>query len=419
MNFKLSVVLVALIGINGYGFDFGKILEHSVKKTDRKAEGKVEGKIDNGVDSVFNKVEGFFSGKSKEDTPKEDVERSDDDSKSSSATESKSGVIGWNRYDFVPGDRVIFEDDLRDERNGEFPSQWDMTKGVFENATLDGENVIVFIKANTNGGAGIVPLLKNSNKDYLPDQFTLEFDAYFEKEPESQYYTIWFSDLKNQGRIKTANNGAIEIRKNSMRLPSQTSSYYPGTNSGKSSPTWRHISVSFNTRALKMYLDDVRLLNVPNLGYNPTGVTIGFMATQPSSHGKGYIKNIRIAQGAVPLYDKMMSDGKIVTTGIRFDVNRATIKAESAGVINEIVTLMKQNPSVNFSIEGHTDSDGDDRSNQRLSEERAEAVKNAFIDAGIDESRLKTRGWGESKPLGDNSTHEGKANNRRVEFIKF
>ncbi|MBD3842745.1 MAG: OmpA family protein, partial [Campylobacterales bacterium] len=415
MNFKLSIVLATLIGINGYGFDFGKIIEDSVKRTDRKAERKVERKIDSGVDAVFNKIEGIFSDKSKEDTSKKDAERSDYNSKSSSATESKSGVIGWNRYDFVPGDRVIFEDDLRDERNGEFPSQWDMIKGVFENATLDGENVIVFIKGNTNGGAGIVPLLKNSNKDYLPDQFTLEFDAYFEKESESQHYKLWFSDLKNQGRIKTADNGYIEIKKNSMRLPSGIASYYPGTNSGKSSPTWRHISVSFNTRALKVYLDDVRLLNVPNLGYNPTGVTIGFMATEPRSHGKGYIKNIRIAQGAVPLYDKMMSDGKIVTTGIRFDVNRATIKAESAGVINEIVALMKQNPSVNFSIEGHTDSDGDDRSNQRLSEERAEAVKNAFLDAGIDESRLKTRGWGESKPLGDNSTHEGKANNRRVE----
>jgi len=114
-----------------------------------------------------------------------------------------------------------------------------------------------------------------------------------------------------------------------------------------------------------------------------------------------------------------MTDGKIVTTGIRFDVNKSTIKPESMGVLNSIAKLMEEHQDIRFSVEGHTDSDGDDASNQKLSEERAASVKNALVDLGIDTSRFETKGFGESNPVDENSTPEGKANNRRVEFIKI
>jgi len=394
MNRKLSIVLAGLIGINVYGFDFGK--------------------IGSSVESVFSEVEGgLLTKKSTAKEPKVEA---------SLSTMGSSAIMGWNKYDFIPGDRVIFEDDLRGERNGEFPSKWDLVQGSVENATLDGENVIYFMRCNMNSGGGIAPLLKNSQSDYLPDEFTIELDAYFEGARGGLDYVIYLVDGKNQRNLDKSyrfSDKWVRFSKNGAEYKQDVSTnYYPGTNSNtKSSPMWRHIAISFNQRALKLYIDDTRILNIPNLGYNPTGVMIG--SHNPGSTIKGYIKNIRIAQGAVPLYNKMMSDGKIVTTGIRFDVNRATIKPESMGVINEIVALMQQTPSLNFSIEGHTDSDGDDKANQYLSQERAEAIKRAFINAGIDASRLKTKGLGESKPMSDNATHEGKANNRRVEFIKF
>ena len=80
---------------------------------------------------------------------------------------------------------------------------------------------------------------------------------------------------------------------------------------------------------------------------------------------------------------------------------------------------MKDNPELNFSVEGHTDSDGDNSLNQSLSDQRAKAVMNQLISMGIAENRLKYKGWGETKPMSDNNTPEGKANNRRVEFVKF
>ena len=105
--------------------------------------------------------------------------------------------------------------------------------------------------------------------------------------------------------------------------------------------------------------------------------------------------------------------------GILFDVNKATINGESMGTINEIVKMMKKHTDLNFRIEGHTDSDGDESFNQNLSVDRAAAVKSMLVEMGIASSRLESKGWGESKPVSENSTPEGKANNRRVEFIKI
>ena len=70
-------------------------------------------------------------------------------------------------------------------------------------------------------------------------------------------------------------------------------------------------------------------------------------------------------------------------------------------------------------IEGHTDSDGEKGFNQELSEKRAAAVKDVLVESGIASSCLKTKGYGESRPVDYNSTPEGKANNRRVEFVKI
>jgi outer membrane protein OmpA-like peptidoglycan-associated protein len=162
-------------------------------------------------------------------------------------------------------------------------------------------------------------------------------------------------------------------------------------------------------------MDDTRLVNLPRLEGNPTGFTIG------TSHdaNKDFIKNIRFAKGAVKLSKRVETEGKIIMQGIRFDVNKATLKAESMGPINKIFEMMKNDSSINFSVEGHTDSDGDDEANLKLSEARAKAVVDKLVELGIDASRLKYKGLGETMPIGDNSSPEGKANNRRVEFIKF
>ncbi len=110
----------------------------------------------------------------------------------------------------------------------------------------------------------------------------------------------------------------------------------------------------------------------------------------------------------------------MVTRGILFDVGSDQIKPESYGTIKEIANVLKENPDVKVQIIGHTDGDGDEAANLELSKKRAAAVK-AFIEKefGIEASRLTTDGKGESQPADSNASAVGKANNRRVEFIKI
>ena len=154
------------------------------------------------------------------------------------------------------------------------------------------------------------------------------------------------------------------------------------------------------------------------MGYNPTGITLE-MDGYASDNVHQYIKNFRIAKGGVKYYDRVLTDGKIIVNGIKFDIDEATLKPESMGPINKIYQLMKKDESLNFSVEGHTDSDGYESTNLTLSKARGKTVMDKLISMGISADRLKSTGWGESKPIDNNSTPEGKANNRRVEFVKF
>ena len=96
------------------------------------------------------------------------------------------------------------------------------------------------------------------------------------------------------------------------------------------------------------------------------------------------------------------------------------IKPESYGTLKTIAQVLQDNADVRVKIIGHTDADGDDNSNLNLSKKRAEAVKAVLSsDFGINSSRMESDGKGESQPVGDNKTPEGKANNRRVEFLKL
>ena len=101
---------------------------------------------------------------------------------------------------------------------------------------------------------------------------------------------------------------------------------------------------------------------------------------------------------------------------ILFDTGKASIKSQSAGVLNDIIGILNEYATSKFNIEGHTDSVGSDKLNQKLSEDRAASVKDYLVANGIDAARLTSRGYGESKPLDTNDTKAGRANNRRVEI---
>ena len=426
MRSKLHIIVIGLfITIAGaYSqISLNKVLKNVKKNAEKQIEQRIERKADKAVDKTLDKAEESIDntvknvGKKKDEdkeTKDKNIPAQDEQEKQETPTvEKASPVLTWNKYDFVPGTEIIFEDNQEGEQNGEFPSKWDLAGGVVENAFFDASNVIFFREIGNTGG--ITPLLKDSKSDYLPDEFTIEFDCYFEKEVYSQRYSVYFYASKKQ---KTVLNRLVLYTNQAQYGNTDIQGIYPGASRSNidKNARWRHIAISFNKRALKVYMDDARLLNIPNIEANPTGLTIG---TTSQKSGYYFIKNVRIAKGAVPLYDKFLTDGKFVTTGIKFDVAKASIKPESMGIINYVVKMMTDHPELNFSVEGHTDSDGESASNQKLSEARAKAVTETMINAGISADRLSSKGYGETKPMTSNDTPEGKAQNRRVEFVKF
>jgi len=119
------------------------------------------------------------------------------------------------------------------------------------------------------------------------------------------------------------------------------------------------------------------------------------------------------------LADALKTKGSIAVHNILFDTGKATIKPESAGVLGVIADVLKCDETLKIEIQGHTDNVGTAPANLKLSQDRAAAVKAYLVQTGgIAAARLTTAGLGDTKPIGDNKTEEGRGQNRRVELVK-
>ena len=442
----IALMLAAISGttaVNAQSWlrGLGRAAENAAKRT---VERNVERATERAIDRVFSETEdavedavrGESSNKGKKNKNKNKNNDINDNNGSNNADavydngdataqsgqqKPQSVEMAYAKSDFVPGDEIIFEDLLVGEKLGEFPMMWDLLNGNAEIANVGGENVIYFAEGDTQ----IVPLMENP-KNYLPDVFTIELDVYisdshtrYDQIDDRTYSRYWFrfNDSKSYDVWEFDLYDFGESVNYSLRKPD--GSRVDGgqkTNHLVTLNSWNHIAFSFNKRAFKAYINGTRVANVPNV------VQPNWFLIQRHSydhHTRCYIKNIRIAKGAVPLYDRMMSDGKFITYGITFDVGKATIKPESMGEINRIVQLMTENPDLKFSVEGHTDSTGNATSNQTLSEQRSQAIVAKLVELGIAQDRLTAVGKGQNSPIADNTTDEGRAKNRRVEFVKM
>ncbi len=319
--------------------------------------------------------------------------------------QAPAGIKTYQNYDFVPGDTILFESNLAEEQTGEIPSQFTLEEGQMDVQTEDGENVI-----HIPTGDGATFSARMSKENYMPDKFTIEFDIKNERFGVS-HFSVDFGN-----RVYYAQDPAIMPGLSFEDGVSWTLgdvSYPEGLNTDQPM-RWHHIAIAINKTAGKAYIDQFRVVNVNNLPGKPNNVTI-----HVSGYENSYIKNIRIAAGGIDIYKKVTTDAKIIMHGILFDVDKATLQPESMGSLNQIFSLLKKDPSLKFEIDGHTDNSGNAAHNLALSQQRADAVKAQLTSMGLDASRLTTKGFGDTKPISDNNTSEGKANNRRVEFVKM
>ncbi|MCH7772080.1 MAG: OmpA family protein [Bacteroidetes bacterium] len=322
----LCIVLFSASAFAQFDLDIGKKLEKKVNKEINKA---ADDAIDEGIDAVKKGAEGEPEEKDKGDKDQEDKKDPDlqtgtvqNISDDKNVTELKI----WSKYDFVAGEKVIFEDNLSGEESGEFPSRWDLLSGSAEVASLGEENVIHFAHNNSI----ILPLM--DKQDFLPDVFTLEFDVFFEKDGSFRtdiYKIRFFEGTKNSAKIDGKKIVPIDISWNEVKMGEFGGKTASFTEEKKNwQPKWKHIAVAFNKRSLKLYLDEERILNIPNLGFKPKMFSIGGHFDDRYIKMSS-IKNIRVNEGGKKLYDRIIEEGKFITRGILFDINKATISCES------------------------------------------------------------------------------------------
>jgi len=399
----------------------GKVAEDAAKRT---VENNVDSKTTEAVDDAMNPDMDSKQSKSKKASDNDDADEGDTVSEDGVPTAKKKTAQGEEvKSDFVPGTVVIFEDNLQGEQMGEFPSKWDLIDNNAEVAKMNGKMAIKFEHGSSTE---ITPLIKDGNKKYLPEFYTLEFDffatgkegtntaynLYLSSENDRHDSRIWFSQdrmswyiLKPNGDDRVDGNTSLE---DIMELND-----------------WNHFALSFNKRALKVYVNGKRIINIPNA----KAMDWFSVETEFWEDHVDYITNIRLAKGGVALYERneqsmtaiekaIAETGKFVTNNILFETGKATLKPESMEEIQKVADYMKKNPTARFEVQGHTDNQGSDKINDPLSQQRAEAVVKALEGLGCDPFNMRAVGKGSHEPVADNATEDGRAKNRRVEFIK-
>jgi outer membrane protein OmpA-like peptidoglycan-associated protein len=329
----------------------------------------------------------------------------------------------YSKYDFIPGEKVIFYDDFTNTDIGDFPGSW--------NTTASGEVVTTnlfpgnWFKMNGEGGVVLEDGLN------LPDNFTVEYDVIgYPVEDDNTYFEFGFYMYSSQNPKDIDEGGAVPGLNGGIKLTFGYRATYSAyneegytLNGEKEDATMEagkkyRISVWVQKTRLRVYLDQVKVFDLPKV-FEP-GLKINMMRFELWESGNPMITNFRVAAGLPDMRNKLLTEGKLVSYGIYFDVNKDVVKPESYGTLKGIADVLKENPDLRIKIVGHTDSDGTDAANLDLSKRRGASVKNELVKTfGIDASRLESDGSGESQPVAANDSPVNKALNRRVEFLKL
>ena len=403
------------------------------KKVNERVNRRFDQGVDKGLDEVEKGVGDAVDGEGdpadgnnpNNDTPAA-TNNADTPAGNTAASTTGNGDFQVNtKFDYVPGELVMVTDNFEGDAIGDFPARWN----------TDGTGEVV-----TFGDSGDKWFQMKSGSDYIPDlprelpeEYTIEFDLVGRgldqktssstlvevilddnntfnlgrhwvsvRIPFCQYHPVGFR-MRNaiDGRATINNNVDGDIRSQVMNQP--------------------HISIAVNKTRLRLWVNEKKYVDIPRLV--PAGNIIKYLKFRPYYFKDGkediYIRNLKIAEGGLDLRSQLLNEGMVSTNGILFDINSANIQPESYGVLRQIALAMEES-SMSLNIIGHTDSDGSDDANLDLSKRRAESVKLALVnDFGISDSRLTVEGKGESQPVSENNSTEGKAANRRVEFVSL
>lgn len=304
--------------------------------------------------------------------------------------------------DFIAGEKTIFYDDFSDMPPGEPPPHWTVRNGMME----------------LRMGGGIRELYTDGTSDVemtspsfvIPTNFTFQLMCVCKGRSEWEFldkdgHTIFDVDMEGAQDgdtvsvsvdgpgAKVGSSGDIKV------VPGKPDEFDLWAQQGR----------------VRAYLNGQRFADVNNIKFGPM---VNLYAHNFEYRPTG-IRSVRIAESAPDPGTVLATTGKFVTHGIYFDTDSDVLKPESAPVIKEISNALYKNPSMKLEVDGYTDSTGDTAHNLDLSKRRAAAVMKVLVSQfGIDQGRLTSNGFGVANPIASNDTAAGRAQNRRVEFVK-
>ncbi|MGZ5218961.1 MAG: OmpA family protein [Chitinophagaceae bacterium] len=432
-KYFLFPVLLLVTGSGSFA-QLGDVLKRSAAEGARQgAQNATVKTADKVVDRTLDKI---FGGK-KNKKPKEPGDttgQNKEKTKTDTAPIAGKGKVEngslktYSRYDFIPGEKIMGYDDFSQDAIGDFPAKWttnasgeimtvENKEGKWLNLSKEGFYLAEFVTS-------------------MPENFTVEFDVLFippasRKGPNTANLSFQLINKPGKSAFEYApdrsyfefnpymsNIGIGAYTKNGEKL---LSNEFNVSGLDRNKAFTYHVAMWRQKSRMRVYLDETKVIDAPSLISPDINYNAIRFATSLNNDGSSWlISNFKYASGLPDTRNKLISEGNFSTTGILFDINSATIKASSYATLRDISATLKENGAVKVKIIGHTDSNGDNAANLELSKKRAQAVKAALTkEFDIDESRMETDGMGETKPVAPNTTTEGKARNRRVEFIKL
>lgn len=427
---KTLKILISILAICCINLANAQLLKKVTKKAEkaaertieRKVEEKTEEKTGQAIDSVFDapkKLKNKKKGTSKND---EDTDAPTDESIESGNPASQDIVSGST---FFPNGNLLFSENFAADAQGDFPANWETNSGG-EVVLVSGEKAL---RLYPNG-------IYIANTGKLPENYALDFQLttanldykglsgssfYVELVNEKSIakttvsgakfgFSLWKgSDIPNRIAVENWGKGVAKIQNN---IDYKMADRLNGT---------IQFTVVVNGKRLRVYVDGEKAVDLPSFLQADAGryIRFGLKGTNKTMNHLVAVHNISITEEGEDLRSMLLKGG-FSTTNILFNSGSDKLKPESFAFLQKLGKTLQEDTSLKVMIIGHTDSDGDPVKNMTLSKARAFSVANYLIDEmGIDKSRLFTQGRGENEPVADNTSEEGKAQNRRVEFKKM
>lgn len=386
---------------------FGKRLKDAVKRT---AEDKA---INKATEEESKAIDEAMSGGSESAAPAEASpeataaeETVAEGATAAAAAPGKTlrpGEGAWANFDFKPGERTLFLEDMARDEVGNFPARLELKRGNAEVVEWQGRRFLS-IPADA--------LIEVPLPETLPERFTVELEYYPGEARQYGYQPmLLFAEESNPDSPRKAHVRFGESA--GIGGPQDFTTTIPSAYRD----SLYKVRVMADGKYAKVYINERRVANAPTADLarsNKLILNIHGWPKEPTLIG-----NIHVAAGGRKLYDALADKGRVATQGIYFDTGSDRIRPESSATLREIGTMLKEHPDLSLTIEGHTDNVGSAESNRTLSEQRAAAVRRFLVDTyAIDAARLTAKGLGQSRPAGPNDTPEGRQNNRRVELVK-